>query len=210
MVVQVNYQDDLVTIESLENGKKKNNYIRYIVDEFSLEKAIKDLDNNKWAVAIDYIGDTDYLFQVEKHPKKPIIITKEFKNITELSIDFYMTMIPDWVVVSIKTPNDFCDMRLVESLSKKYNNIRFCGGKFLRLPNCNIGCIRREDIPARIGETKVSYYTEGCACIIKTVSLEELSEFGTYRLINKESIEEQEEQVEKEKKRVINSLSDLL
>ena len=65
-------------------------------------------------------------------------------------------------------------MRLVDNLSKQYSNIRFCGGKFLRLPSCRIGCIQREEIPSKIADSKISYYTEGCACAMVTMNIEDV------------------------------------
>ena len=151
MIIKLEYQDiGLVGIKTNYNNKVKNNYIRYIVDEFCIERAIKDSENNKWVVALDYEGDNQYLFNIPNKPNIPVIVTKEFKEINELSIAFFMKSLPDWVIVSIKTPSDFCDMRLVESLSLEFPNIRFCGGKFLRLPTCRIGCIQRDEIPAKI------------------------------------------------------------
>lgn len=207
IIIQLDYQDiDLVTIRTNYNNKIKDNYLRYIVDEFSLEKAIKEMEENKWVVALDYVGDLEYLFNITNKPSKPIIVTKKLLDINELSIDFIMQTMPDWVIVSIKTPSNFCDMRVVERLSKKYSNIRFCGGKFLRLPNCNVGCIQREDIPIKIRESAISYSTEGCSCIITTLKLEEVE---NYEFIYKSMIEEKEKK-RLERKKSVSGLEDLL
>lgn len=207
IIIQLDYQDiELVTIRTNYNNKIKDNYLRYIVDEFSLEKAIKEMEENKWVVALDYIGDLEYLFNIVNKPQKPIIVTKNLLDINELSIDFIMQTMPDWVIVSIKTPDSFCDMRIVERLSKKYKNIRFCGGKFLRLPNCNVGCIQREDIPVKIRDSAISYNTEGCSCIIETLRLDEVE---NYEFIYKSMIEEKEKKRIERKKRV-SDLADLL
>jgi hypothetical protein len=117
-----------------------------------------------------------------------------------------MSCIPNWVVVSIKTPNDFCDMRLVETLSKKYDNIRFCGGKFLRLPTCRIGCIQREEVPSKISDNKISYYTEGCACAMVTMDIQDVEGVD---LLFKDKEEEKVIIKEERKKKIINSIDDL-
>ena len=58
MIIKLDYQDiGLVGIKTNYNGKIKNHYIRYIVDEYSIDKAIREVkNNNKWVVALDYEG----------------------------------------------------------------------------------------------------------------------------------------------------------
>lgn len=207
MIIKLEYEDiGLVGIKTNYNNKVKNHYIRYIVDEYSIEKAIKEVRNNKWVVALDYEGDNQHLFTLEEKPNIPVIVTKEFTEVTELGIDFFMSYVPDWVIVSIKTPSDFCDMRMVETLSKKYPNIRFCGGKFLRLPTCHIGCIQRDEVPAKIADSKISYYTEGCACAMVTMNIEDVEGVD---LLFKDKEEEKVILKEERKKKIINSIDDL-
>ena len=207
MIIKLEYQDiGLVGIKTNYNNKVKNNYIRYIVDEYCIEKAIREGENNKWVVALDYEGDNQYLFTITNPPKIPVIVTKEFTDVNELAISFFVKSLPDWVIVSIKTPSDFCDMRLVESLSKQFPNIRFCGGKFLRLPTCRIGCIQRDEIPAKIADSKISYYTEGCACAMITMPIEEVEGID---MLFKDREEEKVILKEENKKKIINSIEDL-
>lgn len=202
------YQDiGIVGIKTNYNNKVKSHYIRYIVDEFSIDKALKETENNKWVVALDYQGDLQYLFNFTEIPKKPIIITKELKEISEVSISYIMNTIPNWVIVAIKTSKDFCDLRLIEKMSKKYKNIRFCGGKFLRLPCCNIGCIQREDIPTKIPDSKVQYYVDGCSCIMPTLPIDEVEGVD---LLFKDKEDEKEVLREENKKKIISNIEDLL
>ena len=92
MIIKLEYEDiGLVGIKTNYNNKVKNHYIRFIVDEYCVEKAIKEAENNKWVVALDYEGDFQYLFNLEEVPKIPVIITKEFTEINELSIAFFIT-----------------------------------------------------------------------------------------------------------------------
>lgn len=207
MIIRLEYEDiGLVGIRTNYNNKVKNHYIRYIIDEFCVEKAINEIRNNKWVVALDYVGDYQYLFNLDIRPTVPLIVRKEFLEITELTIDFFMSTIPDWVIVSIKTPENFSDMRLVESLSMKYPNIRFCGGKFLRLPTCRIGCIQRNEISGKIADSKISYYTEGCACAMVTMDIEDVEGVD---LLFKDKEEEKIAIKEENKKKIINSIEDL-
>ena len=135
-----------------------------------------------------------------------MIVTREFTDVNELAISFFVKSLPDWVIVSIKTPADFCDMRLVEGLSKQFPNIRFCGGKFLRLPTCRIGCIQKEEIPVKIADSKISYYTEGCACAKITLPIEEVEGID---MLFKDREEEKVVLKEERKKKIINSIDDL-
>lgn len=208
MIIRLEYEDiGLVGIRTNYNNKVKNHYIRYIIDEFSVEKAINEVKNNKWVVALDYVGDYQYLFNLQVKPTVPLIVCKEFLEITELTVDFFMNCVPDWVIVSIKTPESFCDMRLIEMLSKKYSNIRFCGGKFLRLPTCRIGCIQRDEVPTKISDNKISYYTEGCACAMVTMNIEDVEGVD---LLFKDKEEEKIIFKEEKKKKIISSIEDLL
>ena len=51
LIVSMDYEDiGLVCVRTTRNGKIRNNYIRYIVDEYSIDKAIRNTkSNNKFA-----------------------------------------------------------------------------------------------------------------------------------------------------------------
>lgn len=207
LIVSMDYEDiGLVCVRTTRNGKIRNNYIRYIVDEYSIDKAIRNTKSNKWVVALDYVGDYQYLFNIEEKPSIPVIVSKSFVDINELSIGFFMKCVPDWVIVSIKTPADYCDMKMVETLCMQYPNIRFCGGKFLRLPTCRVGCIQKEDLPKPVAESKIPYYTEGCACAIITKPIDEVED---KELLFKDPEVEKEIKKEETKKKVLSSIDDL-
>ena len=207
LIVRMDYEDiGLVCVRTNRKGKVRNNYIRYYVDEYSIDKAIRNTKSNKWVVALDYVGDYQYLFNIEEKPSIPVIVTKEFTEINELSISFFMKCVPDWVIVSIKTPSNYCDMRMIENLSMQFPNIRFCGGKFLRLPGCRIGCIQKEDLPKQVAESKVPYYTEGCACAIITKHIDEVED---KELVFIDPDVEKEIKKEETKKKVLSSIEDL-
>lgn len=213
----MDFQDiGVVGIRTTFNNKTKNHYIRYIVDEYSLERAIESVKGSKWVVALDYDGDLGHLSMIEELPTVPLIVTKEFEEITELSLEFFMMQVPKWVRVAIKTPKDFSDMRMIANMSKKYPNIRFCQGKFLRLPCCNIGCIDKEDLNTKVAESKITYYTDGCSCIIVTMNIEDVEGVEIlYKDIEdkrEKEVKDMREQVIKEvnDKRVVANLEDLL
>lgn len=207
MIIKLDYQDNnLLALKTFYKGKEKYHYIRYVVDEYSIDEAIQKIKGNKWVVALDYEGDLEHLFTLNEKPIVPVIVTKVLEDVNELSIDFMVNTIPDWVILSIKTPSDFCDMRFVEYISKKYKNIRFCGGKFLRLPDCNVGCIGRVNIPDRIPESDVKYYTEGCACILVSMHVEDVEGI---EYIYAETPKLKEVQKAMGQKKVVKSLDDL-
>ena len=213
MIIQMDYEDNgLYAIKTNYNKKEKYHYIRYVVDEFSIDRAIEDIKGNKYVVALDYEGDIQYLNSLKERPENiPVIVTKELRDVNELSIAFLMQKLPNWVVVAIKTPEDFCDMRVVENLSNKFKNIRFCGGKFLRLPSCNIGCILRENIPEKIPESKINFYTEKCSCIISTMHIDEVQGLEYIYKKNVKSAEDIKPVIQQDsKKKAIDSMADIL
>lgn len=219
MVIKMEYQDiGIVGIRTKNwNDKVKIHYINYIVDEFSIDSAINEVNTgfNKYIVSLEYVGDLHRLFLIEEKPKVPVLIKRELEDVTELSIAFIVKTIPDWVRLCIKTPTDFCDMKLVESVCKKFPNVHFCMGKFLRLNNCNIGCLRREEIPKKITDQKYNFYTEGCACPMYAIPLEEVENVDIIfkdkeeqKQIKKQEIKQQIKE-EGTSKKVISNLSDL-
>ena len=207
MIIKLEYEDrGIVGIKTNYKNKVKNHYIRFIVDEFSIDKVIQEVKNNKWVVALDYEGDYQYLFNLQERPTIPVIVTKYFEEITELGIDYFVSSIPSWVYAAVKTSKTFSDMRIIEKLSLKYPNIRFCGGKFLRLPTCKIGCIQREEIPSKVTDYQLSYYTEGCACALETMHLEDVEGI---EFIFKDIEPEKEIVKEGAKKKTVNNIEDL-
>lgn len=207
LIIKLEYEDrDIVGIKTNYKNKVKNHYIRFIVDEFSIDKIIQEVKENKWVVALDYEGDNQYLFNLLERPTIPVIVTKYFEEVTELAIDYFVNSIPNWVYAAVKTPKTFSDMRMIEKISLKYPNVRFCGGKFLRLPTCKIGCIQREEIPSKVTDYQLSYYTEGCACALETMHLEDVEGI---EFIYRDKEEEKEMIKEESKKKVLESLDDL-
>ena len=143
MIVRIEYQNTISAIKTKYKGREKSHYIRFIVDEYSIQSALEKVRDNKWVVALDYEGDISYLNNVKyEEYDKPVIVFREIEKVTEDIIRELMKSVPFWVRVAVKTPGDFNDMRVIFNLSKKYPNIRFCGGKFL-VDGCNIGCIGR-------------------------------------------------------------------
>ena len=210
MIVRIEYQNTISAIKTKYKGREKSHYIRFIVDEYSIQSALEKVRDNKWVVALDYEGDISYLNNVKyKEYDKPVIVFREIEKVTEDIIRELMKSVPFWVRVAVKTPGDFNDMRVIFNLSKKYPNIRFCGGKFLRLDGCNIGCIGREDIPRKVAESKIDYYTKGCNCIIKTHNIEEVEGYEFIYSSEEEKLKKIKEE-KADSKRVVKNLRDLL
>lgn len=218
MLVKMEYQDiGVAGLKTNYDSKVKTHYIDYIVDEYTIDTAIQEVNEgfNKYTVCLQYEGDLQRLFMIDEKPKCPVLVKRELEDVTELAITFLVKMVPDWVRLCIKTPSDFSDMRLVESISKKYPNVHFCGGKLLRLKSCNVGCLRRDEIPKKISDQKFNFYVEGCACPLRCKPVEELEGVDIiikdkyeHKKVKKEEVKEQIKE-EVTSKKVISNLSDL-
>lgn len=107
-----------------------------------------------------YIGDLTtlaecYVAKVYKegqvHVKYNITkkgVTQE--NIEEI-IESLLDLIPPIVYVHLQLQGKL-SLQVVQALSKKYVNLRFCGGPLLALEGCRFGC----------SDTQEIYYLNGC------------------------------------------------
>lgn len=206
MLIKLDYRENgIVGIKTTHKNKIRHHYLRFIVDEYSIDNALNHSEINDWLIALDYEGDMAYLWGYDRVPNIPVIVTKKVDSVTEIEVGFIVKQIPSWVRIAIKTPKEFSDMRLIKEISLKYPNVRFCGGNFVRLPGCNIGCIQESDLPLPINQSKIEYITEGCACIKKTIALEDFEGAELlYTIVNKDNIKN------KNKKAVIKDLRDLI
>ena len=210
MIIRVEYQNDISAIKTKYKGKEKSHYIRFIVDEYSLQPALDRVRENKWVVGLDYEGDISFLQNIQyKEKDKSVIVIRELKDVNETTVRNIIKKIPIWVRVVIYTPEDFSDMKFIFEMSKKYPNLRFSGGKFLRLEGCNIGCITKEDIPKKVAESKIDYFTKGCSCIIKTVDIEDVEGYEFVYSEEEEKLKDIKEE-NTDGKIVIKNLRDLL
>lgn len=154
------------------NGKMMNFFMRVQVDELNLVEAMQKFKSNKWVVALDYTGEVGFLKTVEVLDKT-IIVTKEVEKV-DLNVDFIMSDIDNRVRVVFSLPENYSDMRTIYDYSQKYTNIRFDGGKFIKLDGCNVGAIGVDDIPKKIADSRIAVVTRGSASVFEEVHIDDV------------------------------------
>ena len=91
MLVKMEYQDiGVAGLKTNYDSKVKTHYIDYIVDEYTIDTAIQEVNEgfNKYTVCLQYEGDLQRLFMIDEKPKCPVLVKRELEDVTELSITF--------------------------------------------------------------------------------------------------------------------------
>lgn len=173
MIVKMKYEDlKGNTLRVGVDDKKVLAYMRVALTSENVVEAISKYGSAKNVVAFDYVGDIQTLNTLELGTN-PICVKYSLDDV-DSTIDDIMTSINnDKIRVIIKLPETYCDMQKIEEYSKKYENIRFCGGHFLRLEGCKLGCVGVEDIPKKVHPNKIKLECKGCACVYETVDINE-------------------------------------
>lgn len=170
MIVKLKYEDVKGnTLKVDVDGKETMCYMRVAVNSDNVIEAVSALKGYKNVVAFDYTGDIQTLEGLETY-NTPICV-KYTLDVVDNTIDDIMASVPETVRVIIGVPSDFCNMQVIEEYSNKYQNIRFCGGHFIRLEGCNIGCIGVEDIPRKIHANRIKLECRGCACAYENTDI---------------------------------------
>lgn len=173
MILKIPYTElNGIGVRGTLNGKQQDFYLRVGVTQDNIMEAIGKLDKNKMVVAYDYTGDAGFLCGMEK-PEKPVIATCPAQTV-DLNLDMIAGSVPSWVRLVVQLPESYADMSAIEVYSQKFPNMRFCGGSFIRLPGCNIGCICADDLPVRLTPPVT---TVGCACAFPYVEREDIGDF---------------------------------
>jgi hypothetical protein len=172
MIVGLYYSDlKGYAIEAKIKEKNVLLYMRVFTDMTNIEEAVNALRGNRYVVGVEYSGDTAILSKIDLSGLNVLIHYKV--DLSEEIVDSIMQSIPSTVNVVFNLDENYSDLRRVLELSKKYNNIRFCGGYMLRIPDVRIGCIRQEDLKLKRTNNKVDLVCSGCSCIFPTKSLDE-------------------------------------
>lgn len=184
VILRVKYEDlgkDANAARGVVNGKQVNFFLRVQVDEMNIVDAIQRFRGNKWVVALDYIGDPGFLQNIDISGVLVIVI-KEVMSIESLDIDlqFMLSQIDPRVRVVLKLPKDFNNMKVLYDLNQRYPNLHFCGGYLLRIDGCNIGCIGVNDLFKKVPSSRISLITEGCGCVLQTVTMDDVGEVEFY------------------------------
>jgi len=179
VIVNLKYEDvDGDYLKGDYDGKVSNMFMRVGVDETNIDGAIDKLSGNKWVVALDYSGHIGFLSGIDT--KGLVIIVKHVFDGDWGSVGNFMSGVGNSVRVVVELPSNYVDMREIEMYSAKYLNIRFCGGKLLRLDGCSVGCIGVKDIFKKVNEGRLDLVSSGCSCVYKNVEFGDLSSFEFY------------------------------
>lgn len=164
------------------DGKQVNFYLQVIVDETNIMQAVEKAKSNRWIVALEYVGSPSYLTDVDLGDQL-VIMTHKVDTI-DVNVDFVLSGIPDKVRVVFELPESYSDMKTIMEYSKKYPNISFEGGTFIRLAGCNLGAVRASDIPKKIAESRIPLTMKGNASIYPVVYIDDLDavEFYEHKL----------------------------
>jgi hypothetical protein len=173
MLLKIKYEDVKASgVRGEVNGKAVNFFMRIQVDELNIVEALEKFRGNKWVVSFDYIGEVGFLRTIDIGSNN-VIVTKEIDKI-DINVDFIMGEIDNRVRVVFNLPDSYSDMRIIYDYSQKYKNIRFDGGRFIRLDGCSIGSIGISDIPKKIAESRLAVATEGNASIFANITIDDV------------------------------------
>lgn len=157
-------------------GKKKHQaYFKVAVDDFSLEGAIDSYKNDSNIVALNYVGNDEFLRDFDRAKLQGVYLLKEFEvgsDVSEDDINCIVNSVHPEVTAVIRVPEDFCDMKFIQDMSKAYRNICFCGGTLFMLEDCKIGCCSKEVLENRgISVKDDEYIKTGCCSALQIVNL---------------------------------------
>lgn len=156
-------------------NKKHNVFFKVIVDDFSIDEALKSDDSN--IVMFDYRGMvTNQTYLGIESTNLYVSKTYEYgSNISEQDIVDVINEVPKGVVPIIKLPDDYKDFEFICRVCDKYDRVRFCGGTLFCADGCRIGCCGRDVLDnAKIKYPDGNYIKEGCACALDIISDEGL------------------------------------
>lgn len=184
MIVRIRYEDLKGTnIKVVTDGKEVTGYLKVVITRENMSEAVSRLNLENRVVAFVYEG-TDFAADMQMlgvaFPNKlgtPIIYTLDLSSMdtSQLTAEYlsgYCSLVPVSVRLVLKCPTNFSDMATVFNISKSYSNVRFCGGYFLRAPECNIGCICATDIKGR-AFSSLSPVVQGCGCVMTNITFED-------------------------------------
>ena len=174
MIVKMKYEDVKGnTLKVFMDDKKVPAYMRVSVTSDNISEALTKYGNARNVVAFDYTGDIQTLNNLDLYCSVPVCVKFELEDVDSTIDDIMESITNSKVRVIIKLPESFCNMQAIEQYSEKYSNVHFCGGHFLRLEGCRIGCIGVEDIPKKVHPKKIKLECKGCACVYETVDINE-------------------------------------
>lgn len=161
---------------SVKIGNKNHNVLfKVIVDDFSIEEALKSKDSN--IIMYDYQGMTSNPIYLGIEDTD-IYISKSYEygsDICEEDIVELLNDVPKGVIPIAKLPKDYKNFEFVCRMCDKYPRVRFCGGVLFCAEGCRVGCCGRDILDsAGVKYSDNNYIKEGCACALNVISDEGL------------------------------------
>ncbi len=162
---------------SMVHLKKKHRvFFKVICDEHTVEDSVALFNSYRNVLYLEYIGLPETLQNIDLKGAY-IGVVQEFKmDVTVEDVELVLQGLPKGVTLIAKLPLECHDMYLVEHLSKKYDNIRFCGGNLFLLDGCKIGCCGADTLKSRgLSYTDNVLCKKGCGCAFPTYLYSELA-----------------------------------
>lgn len=189
MILKLKYEDVKSTgVRGEVNGKNVNFFMRVTVDELNIVEALQKLKANKWIVAFDFVGEPSFLSTIDLG-ERVVIVTKEI-DVIDMNVDFVLNSIDSKIRVVFNLPKEYSNMKSIFEYSKKYPNIRFTGGKLLRLDGCNVGAITQAELFKKIPENRIPLVVEDTVDVYPTYHIDELDivEFYDAKLVGEKKV----------------------
>lgn len=121
-------------------GKKHQVVLGVEVDNFSINDGVEEYKLNKNILYLMYVGTLDALKLIPPQSDVNICRCVQVGNdIDEDTIKGILSETPMWVTPCIELPEDFKNIKFVCEMCKKYETLRFVGGKLFQFPEVNFG-----------------------------------------------------------------------
>ena len=161
-------------LRGVVDSKKVTFYMIVVVDDSNIDFAIDKFSRYNSVVAFEYVGNVD-LLRGKELGSKPVYVTRQTEDLG-MGVDFIVPQLPLGLRCLLEVPSDFADMREVEKVCNKYDNVYVTGGNFINLPTVRLGAISEVDLPKKIVESKVPVTLQGVTNIMQTVNFEDVTD----------------------------------
>lgn len=151
---------------STKVGNKKHPVIlKLTVDDFSVREAVELAKIDKNIAMINYTGTLSGLSSLDGLDLSDIYIGYEIDAThcaDEESVEHYYSACPEFLTPIFRLSDDFCNMKFIQDMCKKFPRVRFTGGKTFELLDCRLGsfgldCADRAGIQVK----KIEYIHDG-------------------------------------------------
>lgn len=167
-------------------GKRKRVLFEVATDEFSLPTALESARKNKNIISLVYEG-LDCDVDCETASKDGVNVTWVLPvagNISVSDIARYVETLPKGMSLTLRFPEDFCDMDFIFELSETFPEVRLCGSTLFAFDEMRVGIVGRDILTKRGIEFDTQAYLVSGECNavptldINDITLEETSAGG--------------------------------